>query len=197
VTTGLGGALSAAADLRDDVCDAGPNLYSLKDVVGGHRTELAKFKHIKIDSTYLLSKTANALSDDAVALAGMNLKAVVDIRPDQMHFDHIAFYPHIPNYESGMKLFGQIVDKMKALGARDLILRLADVGDMRNKEKYIKQRDATWDAFAALAAQQEINLHLTFETKLKFSDLADFSRPNVFVLEGSKGKPSPYVKQRP
>ena len=150
-----------------------------------------------MDSTYLLSKTSAALSEDAVALTGVNLKVVVDMRPDQMHFDRIAFYPHIPNYDSGMKLYGQIIDKMKTLGVRDLILRLADVGDMRNKEKYIKQRDATWGAFAALAAEQGINLHLTLETKLKFSDLADFSRPNVFVLEGSKGKPSPYVKQRP
>jgi hypothetical protein len=194
VTTGLGGSLSAAADLRDDVCDAGPNLYSLKDVVGGHRTELAKFKHIKIDSTYLRSKTAIALSDDAVALAGMNLNAVVDMRPDQMHFDHIAFYPHIPNYESGMKLFGQIVDKMTTLGAKDLILRIADAGDMGNKEKYTRQRDETWNTFAALAEQQQIRLHLIFDRSLRFSSVADFSRPNVFVIRGIKGTPSPYGK---
>lgn len=197
VTTGLGGALSAAADLRDDVCDAGPNLYCLKDVVAGHRTELAKIKQIKIDSTYLRSKTANALSDDAVALAGMNLKAVVDLRPDQMHFDHIAFYPHIPNYESGMKLFGQIVDKMTTLGANDLILRIADAGDMGNKEKYTRQRDETWNTFAVLAERQQIRLHLIFDRTLRFSSVANFSRPNVFVLVGSKGTTSPYVKQRP
>ena len=197
VPSGLEAPLLAAEGLRDDVCDAGLNLFCLKDVIQRHRVELRKFKGIKVDSTYLLSKTSAALSEDAVALTGVNLKVVVDMRPDQIHFDRIAFYPHIPNYDSGMKLYGQIIDKMKTLGARDLILRLADVGDMRDKEKYIKQRDATWDAFAALAAEQGINLHLTFETKLKFSDLADFSRPNVFVLEGSKGKPSPYVKQRP
>jgi hypothetical protein len=197
VPSGLEATLLAAEGLRDDVCDAGPSLFCLKDVIQRHRAELGKFKGIKVDSTYLLSKTSAALSEDAVALADLNLKVVVDMRPDQMHFDRIAFYPHIPNYDSGMKLYGQIIDKMKTLGARDLILRLADVGDMRNKEKYIKQRDATWDAFAALAAQQGINLHLTFEATLKFSDLADFSRPNVFVIEGSKGNPSPYVRQRP
>jgi hypothetical protein len=197
VLSGWEATLLAAEGLRDDVCDAGPNLSCLKDVLQRHRAKLGKFKGIKVDSTYLLSKTSAALSEDAVALAGLKLKVIVDMRPDQMHFDRIAFYPHIPNYDSGMKLYGQIVDKMNTLGARDLMLRLADVGDMRNKEKYIKQRDATWDAFAALAAQQGINLHLTFETTLKFSDLADFSRPNVFVLEGSKGKPSPYVMQRP
>jgi hypothetical protein len=127
----------------------------------------------------------------------MNLKAVVDMRPDQMHFEQIAFYPHIPNYESGMKLFGQIVDKMKTLGAKDLILRIADAGDMGNKEKYTRQRDETWNTFAALAEQQQIRLHLIFDRTLRFSSVANFSRPNVFVLEGSKGTPSPYVKQRP
>ena len=64
----------------------------------------------------------------------------------------------------------------------------------RPRKKLFWRRDETWKTFAALAARQDINLHLTFETTLKFSDLADFSRPNVFVIEGSKGTPSPYVK---
>ena len=193
VPTGFEGKLSAAAELRDDVCDAGPNISSLKDVIQRHRAELGKFKGIKIDSTYLLAKTVVALTEDAAAMAGLNLKIVVDMRPDQMHFDRIAFYPHIPNYAAGMKLYGEILDKMKTLGARDLILRLADVGDMRNKEKYIQQRDETWNTFAALAERQSINLHLTFDRALRFSAAANFSRPNVFVLDGAKGTPSPYL----
>ncbi|MFZ4767924.1 MAG: hypothetical protein ACOYMN_23495, partial [Roseimicrobium sp.] len=194
VPTGFEGTLSAAAGLHDDVWDAGPNLFCLKDVIQRHRAELGKFKSIKIDSTYLLSKTGAALSEDAAALAGLELKVVVDMRPDQMHFDRIAFYPHIPNYDSGMKLYGNIIDKMKTLGAKDLIIRIGDAGNMQNNKKYIQQRDETWDAFAVLAERQKINLHLTFEPTLRFSSVANFSRPNVFVLEGSKGTPSPYVK---
>jgi len=166
-------------------------------VIQRHRAELGKFKGIKIDSTYLLSKTGTALSEDAAALAGLELKVVVDLRPDQMHFDRIAFYPHIPNYDSGMKLYGDIIDKMKTLGAKDLIIRIGDAGNMQNNKTYIQQRDETWDAFAVLAERQKINLHLIFEPTLRFSTVANFSRPNVFVLKGSKGTPSPYVKQRP
>ena len=194
VPTGLEGTLVAAEGLRDDVCDAGPGLSRLKDFIGCHRAELGRFKYLKIDSTYLLSKTSAALTEDIVALEGLDIKVVVDMRPDQIHFARIAFYPHIPNYDLGMKLYAEIIDRMKTLGAKDLIIRIQDEGAMRKKEKYIRQRDETWNTFAALAARQDIKLHLTFETTLKFSDLADFSRPNVFVIEGSKGTPSPYVK---
>ena len=187
----------AAEGLRDDVCDAGPGLSRLKDFIGCHRAELGRFKYLKIDSTYLLSKTSAALTEDIAALEGLDIKVVVDMRPDQIHFARIAFYPHIPNYDLGMKLYAEIIDRMKTLGAKDLIIRIQDEGAMRNKEKYIRQRDETWNTFAALAARQGINLHFTFETTLKFSELANFSRPNVFVIEGSKGTLSPYVKHRP
>ena len=39
---------------------------------------------------------------------------------------------------------------------------------------------------------RNIDLHLVFMPNLQFSATADFSRPNVFVIEGSKGTPSPY-----
>jgi len=188
----LEGNLFAAEGLREDVCDAGPNLSSLKGVILRHRAELGTFKGIKVDSTYLLSKTVAALAQDAASLAGLNLTVLVDLRPDQIHFARIAFYPHIPNYDSGMTLYGEIIDKMKTLGAKDLIIRIQDEGAMKDKEKYIRQRDGTWNTFATLAERQSINLHLIFEKTLKFSDMAGFSRPNVFVLEGSKGRPSPY-----
>ena len=196
VPNGWEGTLLATEDLRDDVCDAGPGLSRLKEFIGSHRTGLGRFKYLKIDSTYLLSKTIAALTEDVAALAGMDLKIVVDMRPDQIHFDRIAFYPHIPNYGSGMKLYAEILDKMTTLGAQDLILRIQDEGAMRNKEKYIRQRDETWNTFAALAARQGINLHLIFEKNLKFSDTADFSRPNVFVIAGSRGTSSPYGKHQ-
>ena len=83
---------------------------------------------------------------------------------------------------------------MKTLHAKDLIIRIADVGEMRNKEKYIRQRDETWNTFAVLAERQKINLHLIFKPNLQFSAVAAFSKPNVFVIEGSRGMPSPYVK---
>jgi hypothetical protein len=191
------GDLSAAADLGDDVCNIGPSLSCLKDVIQSHAAELGKYQSLKIDSTYLLSKTSAALAEDAAALAKQNLKVIVDMRPDQMHFDRIAFYPHMPNYDSGMKLYGQILDKMKILGAKDLIIRLADVGAMRNNDNSIQQRDETWDTFATLAEQQNINLHLTFDRDLRFSKVANFSRPNVFVLKGSKGTPSPLRGSHP
>ncbi|MEI8376538.1 MAG: hypothetical protein WCJ35_27285 [Planctomycetota bacterium] len=197
VPAGLEGTLLAVEGLRDDVCDAGPGLFRLKDFIGCNRTELGRFKYLKIDSTYLLSKTSVALAEDMAVLAGLDIKVIVDMRPDQIHFARIAFYPHIPNYDSGMKLYAEIIDKMKTLGAKDLIIRIQDEGAMRNKEKYIQQRDETWNTFAALAARQGINLHLTFDKTLKFSNLANFSRPNVFVIEGSRGTPSPYVKHHP
>jgi hypothetical protein len=196
VPSGWAGTLLAAEDLRDDVCDTGPGLNCLKDFIGKHRAELGRFNYLKTDSTYLLSKTSAALTEDAVALAGFNVKIVVDMRPDQIHFDRIAFYPHIPNYDSGMKLYAEILDKMTTLGAQDLILRIQDEGAMRNKEKYIRQRDETWNKFAALAARQGIKLHLVFEKSLKFSEVADFSKPNVFVIAGSRGTASPYGKHQ-
>ena len=52
-------------------------------------------------------------------------------------------------------------------------------------------------SYHLLAERQKINLHLIFEPTLRFSTGANFSRPNVFVLKGSKGTPSPYVKQHP
>ena len=195
--TGFAGSLSPCEELSGDVVSAEPNLVSLNRLIAENRTELGKFKVIKIDSTYLLSKTDVALTEDAAALAGLNLKIVVDVRPDQMHFDRIAFYPHIPNYDSGMKLYQEIIKKMATIGAKDLIIRLADVCEMGTKEKYIQQRDETWNTFATLAEQQNINLHLTFDRDLRFSTVANFSRPNVFVLKGSKGTPSSYMGRTP
>lgn len=196
VPNGLEGKLVATEDLRDEVCDASPGLSRLKDFIGRHRSELGGFKQLKLDSTYLLSKTAAALAEDAAALAGFDIKVVVDLRPDQIHFDRIAFYPHIPNYDSGLKRYAEIIDKMQTLGAKDLILCIQDEGAMRNKAPYIRQRDETWSGFAALAARHGINLHLVFEKSLQFSDAADFSRPNVFVIAGSRGTPSPYGKRQ-
>jgi len=193
--TGLNANLSIrrSKDVSDDFFYVGPYISSLKDVIGHYEAELVKFKGIKIDSTYLLSKTRAALAEDAATLARLHLEVIVDLRRDQMHFDRLAFYPHIPNYHSGMMLYEEIIDKMKMLDSKDLIIRIADVGDMRNKDKYIRQRDETWNTFAALAEPRNINLHLIFMANLQFSATADFSRPNVFVIEGSKGTPSPYA----
>jgi len=194
VPSGLDSPLLAAKGLRDGVCDAGPGLFRPKEFIGCHRADLGRFQFLKIDSTYLLSKTSAALTEDAATLAKINLKIVVDMRPDQMHFDRITFYPHIPNYETGMRLYGQIIDKMKAIGAADLILRIYDSGDMRGIAKYIEQRDKTWSEFARLAAQKGINLHLVCDSGIKFSSAAAFDNPNVLVISGpkEKEKPSPY-----
>ena len=118
-------------------------------------------------------------------------KLVIDLRRDQMHHDGIALYPHIPNYESGMLLYKEILGKMQTLGASDLIIRLQDVGGMRNKPKYIAQRDATWNTFAELARSRSIKLHLIFDPGLKFSSASGFSLTNVFVIKGCQRKPFP------
>ena len=194
VSSGFASPLLAAEGLRGGVCDAGPDLFCLKEFSRCHRADLRKFQFLKIDSTYLLSKTSATLTGDAAALAKTNLKVVVDMRPDQMHFDRITFYPHIPNYETGMRLYSQIIDKMKAIGAANLILRIYDSGDMRGINKYIEQRDKTWSEFARVAAQKGINLHLVCDPRIKFSPAAAFDNPNVLVITGpkEKGKPSPY-----
>jgi hypothetical protein len=104
----------------------------------------------------------------------------------------LLFIPHIPNYSSGTNLFRQIITKMQVLGATNLILRIQDVGAMRNDAAYIAQRDATWNAFADLALTRNIRLHLIFEPSLTFSSTNGFSKPNVFVIKGSKGNASPF-----
>jgi len=181
-----------------------PNLFlSLRDP-GSVERALKKFDPVwknfagvKLESDLVWRMSEGACARLGQAMQQRGLKVIVDMRPDQMHFDRVTFYPHMPNYDSGMTLYGQILEKMKTLGAKDLIIRLADVGEMRKNENSIQQRDETWDAFAALAEQQNINLHLTFERDLRFSTVANFSRPNVFVLKGSKGTPSPLRGSHP
>ena len=109
-----------------------------------------------------------------------------------MHFDRINFYPHIPNYKTGMMLYNQIIKKMKVIGAADLIVQIYDSGEMRGKDKYIEQRDKTWSEFARLAGQKGVALHLACSDGTKFSSAAAFNGPNVFVIAGAKGTPSPY-----
>jgi hypothetical protein len=157
-----------------------------------YREDFGKFAGIKIDSTYLLSRNLAALARDRATLEKAGLRVIVDLRRDQMHFDRITFYPHIPNYRTGMVLYGQVVDKMKALGAADLIVQIYDSGDMRGKEEYIELRDKTWGEFARLAEERGIKLHLVCADGLKFSAAAAFDSPNVFVVTGPRGKPSPY-----
>ena len=184
---------TAAAGMSENVADAGPNLSSLKEAIRRSGAGLKPFNVLKIDSTYLLSKTRDTLAEDAAALAELKLKVIVDVRPDQMHFDRITYYPHIPNYDSGLKLYAEIIEKMPTLGAKDLIIRLMDA--MPGEEKYIRQRDETWSAFATLAEAHHIDLHLVVDPSLAFSKAANFSRPNLFVLQGAKGKAkrSPYA----
>ena len=193
VPSGLDRPLTKAEGLCDGICDAGPGIFSLKEFIRCHQGDFGKSQFLKIDSTYLLSKASTALNEDASALAMSKLKVIVDMRPDQMFFDRITFYPHIPNYETGMKLYGQIIDKMKIIGAKDIIIRIYDSGEMRGKDKYIEQRDKTWGEFARLAALKGINLHLVCDP-IKFSPMAAFDNPNVWVISGpkDKGKPSPY-----
>jgi hypothetical protein len=180
-------------EMKNAYVNIGPDISSLKDYLEQNKVQLSKFKGIKINSTYILSKTKAALATDSTMLAQIGLKVIVDLRRDQMHFDRISFYPHIPNYKWGMELYSEIIDKMNAISAGDLILSIKDCGDMKNKDKYIRQRDKTWSTFADLAEQRNINLHLIFSPNLKFSPTADFSRPNVFVIEGEKGKSSSFT----
>ena len=179
-------------DTSKDFIYVGPHVHSLTDLLARDESGFAKFRGVKVDSTYLLSKTMAELAKDAAKLRRMGLETIIDLRRDQMHHDAISLYPHIPNYDSGMSLYKEILGKMRTLGASDLIIRLQDVGGMRNNAKYIAQRDATWNTFADLAQAQNIRLHLIFEPSLKFSSPSGFSRPNVFVIEGSKGTPSPF-----
>ena len=175
-----------------EIIYVGPYTHSLREIIERDEAGFTKFKGVKIDSTYLLSKTRAELALDATKLAQMKLEAIVDLRRDQMHYDGITFYPHIPNYKPGMRLFTEIADKMRTLGSHDLIVRLQDVGDMRNKPAYIEQRDATWNTFADRALERNIKLHLIVEPGLKFSSTTGFSKTNVFVIEGGSGNPSPF-----
>jgi hypothetical protein len=184
--------LSVPQNVTNDFLYLGSEVTDLKGLLEHDAAQFSKFRGVKVDSTYLLSKTTNALVADAATLARLGLAVVVDLRRDEMHFNRIAFYPHIPNYVSGTNLFGQIITKMLALGSTNLILRLQDVGAMRNDAAYIAQRDATWNAFADMAQARKISLHLIFETSLAFSSTNGFSKPNVFVIKGSKGKSSPF-----
>ncbi len=171
---------------------AGPHLSDLSAVLTRYRADFGKFAGLKIDSTYLLSKTRAALARDRAALTKAGLGVLVDLRRDQMHFDRLTFYPHMPHYQAGLALYAQIIDKMKALGATDLIVQIYDSGEMRGKAKYAEQRDQTWRAFAETAAQQGVKLHLVCTPGLTFSPAAAFDSPNVLVISGHKGNPSPY-----
>ena len=168
----------------------GPYIPDLTDLLVHYREDFRKFAGIKIDSTYLLSKNVAVLTKDHATLTALGLRVV--LRRDQMHFDRIAFYPHIPNYKTGMTLYNQIIDKMKAIGATDLIVQIYDSGEMRGKDKYIEQRDRTWGEFARVAGQKGVKLHLVCSGGTKFSAAAAFNSPNVFVIAGAKGTPSPY-----
>ncbi len=170
----------------------GPGLADLSVLLAHDREAFDKVAGVKIDSTYLLAKNIAVLAKDRATLAALGLRVVVDLRGDQMHFDRITFYPHIPNYETGMMLYGQIIDKMKAVGAEDLMMRIYDSGDMRGIDKYSEQRDKTWGEMVRLAAEKGINLHLICDPGIKFSPAAAFDSPNVFVIKGPKGQASPY-----
>ena len=180
-----------SSDLNDFFY-AGPGISDLAALLGHHREGFKRFAGVKIDSTYLLSRTRAALENDRAALSECGLGVIVDLRRDQMHFDRIAFYPHIPNYAAGMALFGQIVDKMRVLGATDLIARVYDSGDMRNDAKSVEQRDRTWVEFARQAGEKGIRLHLVCDKGIRFSSAAALDSPNVLVIAGAKGAPSPY-----
>jgi len=191
-TPSLYPATTVGGETSRDFLYVGPYLSDLTDLLVRNPEHFKKFMGIKIDSTYLLSKTPAALERDRAELTRSGLKVIVDLRRDQMHFDRITFYPHIPNYKSGMMLYSQIIDKMQAIGAPDLIVQIYDAGEMRGKDKYIEQRDKTWSEFARLALQKGVKLHLIYSPGTKSSAAAAFNSPNVFVIEGAKGSPSPY-----
>lgn len=182
--------LDQPSDTKDDFTYVGPCVQSLSGLLEHDESVFEKFRGVKVDSTYLLCKTTAELSKDAARLKQMGLEVIVDLRRDQMHHDGITLYPHIPNHESGLALYKEVIAKMRILGASDLIVRIQDVGGMRNKPEYIAQRDGTWNAFAEWAG--DIRLHLTFDPGLKLSPVAGFSRSNVFVLSGNKGTASPF-----
>ena len=190
--TGLYSAPSVGGQTSKDFFYVGPYISNLTDLLTRYREEFRRFKGVKIDSTYLLSKNLAALERDRAALANAGLGIIIDLRRDQMHFDRITFYPHIPNYRTGMTLYSRIIDKMKAIGASDLIVQISDAGDMRGKEKYIEQRDRTWSEFARLSGQKGVKLHLICGDGTRFSSAAAFNSPNVFVIAGAPGRPSPY-----
>lgn len=184
--------LSGASNVTNDFLYVGSDITSLTELLQHDAAQFNKFRGVKIDSTYLLSKTTNALAADAATLSQLGLEVIVDLRRDEMHFDEIALYTHIPNYGAGTNLFNQIITKMAVLGSTNLILRLQDVGAMRNNATYIEQRDATWNAFADVALARNVSLHLIFETSLTFSSTNGFAKPNVFVIKGGEGRASPF-----
>lgn len=183
---GLYAPLAVGTYLGNDFLYVGPSLDNLGDRLLADPAGFGKFRGVKIDSTYLLARTTEALLADKAVLDQLGLELLVDLRRDQMHFDRITWYPHIPNYASGTNLYAEVVRKMQLLGSTELILTVQDVGNMG--AAYIAQREATLGLFANLAASRNINLHLIVYPGHSTSVT---SRPTVFVLQGS-GTASPF-----
>jgi hypothetical protein len=125
---GLYDGFSAPASASNDFFYLGYHLHDLGGRLQQDSAELSKLSGVMIDSTYLLTRTSTQLTVDKAQLDALGLELVVDLRRDQMHFDRIAWYPHIPNYSSGTNLYMEIADKMQSMGSSNLLLRVRDVG---------------------------------------------------------------------
>jgi hypothetical protein len=186
---------------ESDVVDVGSYVHDLKDLITSNSKVFGAVAGIKIDATYLLSKTKGHLAEDRRIIEklvgnrgpGRKSRVVVDLRRDQVLFDRICFYPAQPQYEAGLQMYRETLDRMVVIGARDLVLRIHDTWTARRHIKeYARLRDEEWGKLASMAREVGIALHLICDPDIKFSPRAAQHEENVFIIRGPEGKPSPY-----
>ena len=195
--------------LRPDEVPSGDFLYAgihipdLKGMIHSQAEAYRKLKGLKIDSTYLLSKTKAALRKDGRVLREHGLEVVVDLSRDQYFNEGITFYSYRPCYVMGLAWFDQVIEKMPAIGARGLILTVKTMFKDFENEKHYRDRDQTLNRFTRRAKARGISLHLIGIQRLRnkpviLSDRADcLKADHVFVIDGfGRGKPSPFALLR-
>ena len=150
---------------------------NLKEEILARPTFFAHFDGVVVDWRYLHDRAPATLRGEAGWIRRQSLRVVVDLSsgvnlyPDLRLVDNLA-----GEYAASMAVLDEVLAKMTALGARDLMLSLHRVPENNfTAEQTTAALERTMKALAAKAASRDITLHLRMTGDKAPQRLADLA----------------------
>ena len=139
----------------------------LKEEILARPTFFEHFDGVMIDWRYLIDRTPEALRREAGWLGRQGLRIAVDLSSGINLYPDLRLVNNDPvEYETSMRVIGEVLQKMPLLGARDLILCLHRVPENNITAEAAHQSfDSTLRELSALAAHENVTVHLRMAMK--------------------------------
>ncbi len=99
------------------------DIQSIRDEILNHQDDFfSLFGGIKIDGTYLWSRSEEACREEGRWLKSQNINVVVDLLRELNHYPDLTWTKELSSYSRSKSIMEDILSKMVLLGSKDIII---------------------------------------------------------------------------